>query len=1063
MSCSDNVGDNEKVYTLSSQDVITEVYDNLDTTAITEKNTAVLKLEATKGHENDTKGVGSDEVMFYTPSAESRTFCLEDNESSGHTVSIKDANGTILTEVSNGCKTLDLDSGYYAIDIINADANNDIEHTVFITSTQNNSSTFSGIYSDVDSVDDRAVENKDLEKTTLISFNVCKNCNLLNIKLHNLSFDSNFDQNNLSPRMNDAYFTKLGVSEFDFFSIQNQNENHSKKPLDLTGSTLYGADLTYSVFRDAIFDGVNLEDANLSHAVFIDCSFYGTVLKNVDMTKAVFIRPKYRSSVEIESHVISRVSSTQLIQTNKFVKDWVYYAYQYIASFLIDEKTMGLYIKNVIDKTIKYRTVKAPKGLSFISSPDVVRINNYQGYYVFASMSDGNIYSFSSLVNDWVVLNGSDKCKSAPVASSWNIQNDDSKEQMKTKLIAICHDKVGKLFTWEGTFELANDHTPWINNEYGIDSFDVDISMDSAGNIAYVKDDTLYIKHINGLANNGEINREATISNTDITGSENIHFISNVNLELFSANKAVVMSDGYLYLGNASNYFSRYNPPTNGFIAMPIFFKREYKGGDIYDSKFNERKLMSVNGDGELYYLHYDTTRDWGKYSVNDNIEETTRESDLTFRDSTLDFTYFEDTSFYGLDFSKTKLSHLFFYKVDATKSSFIDLSIPQSYFYDSVFEWTDFSGVTFDEIDWEKNKFYLTVFDGSTFSDKELVSIDNEFFSLNQLIHIKTMLSSFKEVNNLPLELITGSDKFDISNATDIEWYDFTGSSFKNIDKLNFKNLDLIELHLEHTDISGIDANGTVIHNSSFAYANIKDTIFDNTSLVDSSFYQANIVDSSFSGATWKNVDASYGHFQGSDMKKMTIDSSKLDHASFNKSDMSFSSFIGSTSALYGSFIDTILSAAKLSDIDFSNSDFTGANFDSIYDWDLYEQQDTDLSGSVFKNVHFNDAYLRCSDMRGVNLSGASFQDANLSGADLSSLPTPEGSYFVSADFSGVNFQDTDLGDSNLRDSEFDFTGRIISFGDGLHCTGYTTKPKTSSATTCQDGEKPQTECSLH
>jgi len=1033
------------LYELSSDISIVEMHNDLSSIAVTTKNSIVLKLEGVESHENDTNGVGTDSIVFYVDENETRTFCLEDVQNRGHKISLKNSSYKLLFSITEGCKSLDLEKGYYKLLVDNADTNAGIAHTVFLTSTVENDPQYTHMLSTSNSSAKQAVTLGDLQKKTILSFNVCKNCNLQNLKLNNLAFDSVFAENYLAPKLKAPYFDILGTTEEEFFSIQNTNPNYSKNILDLSGSSLHGADLSYSVFRGTIFNGVDFGDANLSHAVFTDCSFDGANFDNVDMEKALFLNPNFGKESSIKQSVISRASVTQtrLYVTNLFGG----YESEYMTAFLTHDNLMVLYnLAPSKGRELFYKS--APKGLRFISPPSIARLNNHLDYSSFARFDNGYVYGYCSQTKKWENLQNSKKCDSSPVALSWS-----EKKEISTKLMVTCHNKKGTLYSWDRTTTGSDNPDAWNEKSYTIDSVEGDIAVNAQGGIAYIKDNKLYVKYLDDLprSDSGSVN-DNSFSPEDITGNPSDYFLSQPDLQLFTQQVTVVMSDGNLYIGDTKGAFKNLGHPDKGILSAPSFAKVEYA-----DSNYQE-KLLLIDGEGEIYYNDFNIENfPWSPYKINSTIEKTVTTHDLEFKNNTLNYTYFEDAKLDYMPLSSNDMTNVVFHSSSLGSSDFKGMDLNETYFYNSSFDSADFSGATISGATWDGNGFFHCNFSNVDFLLKDYRVINNAFkYNYYELV------AQFTNAKNIPVKLFYPYASTPPVDAIILENYDFTGASFNGLESLNFKDIFLTNLKLSKANISDIDATGSTWEGCDLSYATIKNATFDQASLNSLSFYQANIENSSFVGSSWNDVNASYGHFQDSTMTKLDVAKSNLSHASFANSDLSSAEFDKDVKAQNSSFNGATLQGVKFVDIDFSSADFTSANFDSLYDWDTLTQVDSDLSGSNLTGTHFDNATLRCANMNTTQLNKASFNDANLSGTDMSSLPTVENGYFHAADFSGANFQNTNFGNSDLTDAIFDFSGKMIEFGNGLSCDGHYTQPETSSSTICQDGKQPETKCTF-
>jgi len=1058
--------------TVSKKSIINEKSGLLQTQHMTTAHTIALHLEATQTDKSDTGQVGSDTYTVYVDLKHTREYCLENDLDEGHRYTIQDKQGNTLLDISHGCSTINLDKGVYTHTLYNGTVSEGKSHAVFIHPDLTNmtpniaqKSSKMRVYN--------AVQEDILIKKTVISFNTCQGCNLESLDLSNQAFDKQFQSNNLSPKMNDDYFTSLNTSESDFFSSQNMKNTdaYNGSPLNIEEASLQSSNLSYSVFRNANFNGVDFTDANLSHAVFIDSSFQGATFDHTDMTRAVFINPDYTKEFNSKTVIVSKPSISTLFygETNHYYGNSI--------------AAINNHNRLVVLGQYSGQYPPLPNGHHIVSPPSIVANNFTTGFSVFVKADDGYIYEYfrrgnvklygykkgdylrnvwyNKKTNKWYKMGGTSNpvidistniCKSNPVATFINSGGSGS-NQIKNTL--VCHDYNGTLHEWTRYFlnkpENAeySEYGGWSHQSYGIPKTNAEISINHRQNYAYIDGKEEIVYHGYG----------STPPDLYIDKSSN-NYASNVELSTTSRDGlgdylAFVKEDGNVYVGQISSNYTSIGHPPHGVISSPAL------GGK------NGLEVMVLSGDGKLYHKSFDGpidgSTDWNSATASGG----TFSSSFKFTNNNLTETYIDNADLSSLDLSSNTLTKTFFTNVNLSHSSFdnttlTDVVFDASRYFDNVsfksatlnnVSFTnhtddtgdsntdhkniisvDFTGSTIDGLTWTNNIATNAIFDGVTFKDGTITSHDNRFIG-NQPV------ASFRKAVNVPVELVMQETTENINGlkADPLRSYDFSSASFSD----SFYTLDFTDTNMAGArfgsdlkstpvDFKSIDTRGSSWENADLSFVTCDGCNFDNTKLNNTNLYQAQMNNASFKFSSWINTNASYAQFQSGILDSIHIDSS--------------SSIIG-TSFNYSSMIKSDLHGSTLNGATFNNS--------SMYM--------SDLNGSTLNGAIFNNANLACSSMGEVNFTNSHFNSAFLNGVDFSNpISSISNADFSGAHLNGANFQSVTFGSSNLQNAIFDFNGTDIFIDQDTSCKGYTHEPVTTSSTTCPDGNKPASKCNL-
>lgn len=999
-----------------------------------------LHLESTQTHINDTQGIGFDTYKVNVSEEHTREYCLKNSQEVGHRYTMEDAQGTILLNITQGCATINLAKGIYTHKIYNGNKEEDASHRVFVY--HNNNIDLTGINSnasvsnkDSDSSQkkllSRQVENTPLLKQTTLSFNACRGCNLSNTDLSKLSFDAHFTDSDLSPLMNEAYFHSLDTSKAEFFEIQNHNKHRNiTQALDMQEASLYAANLSYSIFRNANFSGVDFTDANLSHAVFIDCTFKGAKFHNVDMKRTVFKNADFSKTFTSPASIVSQPSITRLFTSEK-----TSYADDIIVAINANNRVV---LSSSRGGTIHFTdTLSAlPYGASIVS-PATVSTNNFSGgYSVFVKGSDGYIYEYfkhgnvrgskARVSQTWYKLANTDKCKSNPDVTFKNFGGSGFNELYN---IVACHDKKGTLHTWKRYFynkptsQTDSYYSAWSYIAYTMPITDKEISI-TRYSLAYIEKGNLV--HFNYT--NQSKNHKAILAS------------SRVDLWTESDNGL------YAYIGADGHAYTSYGlvgSPMHGIISAPAI-------GSLNTSA-EPLRVIVLSGDGKLYATNLDGSDSW--YII--ASEQGSISHTFAFTNNNLTEAYIEKTDLSNLNLSSNILTKTFFTQTNLNKSIFENMQLHSTtfdaidYFNDVSFKKStlnnvsftnnkdeeysdhnnnnkniinpDFTGSNINGLIWTNNIAKCPNFNTVTFGDKTVFSHENRFIG-------GTGCSSgtFRGAKNIPLELVLQADNIRGYGTSRLSSYDFSSASFSpSFYTLNFKDADMTDAKFGATDSSSpsvnfknIDATGSTWSNADLSYLVCDGCIFDNAHFDGTTMYQVNLNNSSFINSVWHNINASSAKFQNATLDGLSITgASSIQHTSFNSS----------------SLIKSHLRDRDLSHVSFVNAD------------------------------------LSCSDMESVNFNATDFSDAYLSGANLSRTSDAhiDNATFNKTDFSGANFTSVTFGNSSLYQSTFDFSGNDVIYNPNTKesCTGHKKPPNTTSNTTCPDGNEPSqgNQCKLN
>lgn len=195
-------------------------------------------------------------------------------------------------------------------------------------------------------------------------------------------------------------------------------------------------------------------------------------------------------------------------------------------------------------------------------------------------------------------------------------------------------------------------------------------------------------------------------------------------------------------------------------------------------------------------------------------------------------------------------------------------------------------------------------------------------------------------------------------------------------------KRADLSGAQLDGANLANCDLSGALMQGASLVNADLS-----GSKLVHTNFNDANLKDAKLTGANLLLTD-----FTGAD----------LVNADLSKSGFSSEKELGRTKR-GPSFRDTNLKNGNLSEAYCYASDFTGANLSGV-----------ELSGATLIDSNLSDNDLSQAVMRGADLSGANLQNSNLSAANLQNAllisANLHNSNLTAADIRGANLTSTNL-----------------------------------------------------
>ncbi len=950
------------------QGLVTERSGMLSGAKIAPESTVLMSLEATRGHRNDTGTIGVDSYVVHVGEAQTRTFCL-DNANSLHRFSLLNGAGETVLDMKQGCKTLHLEAGDYTYRFENAATEAGRTHTVFVHSKADPEAL--GAVAVQDTVPKtRALIDSPLSGKTAVDFDRCRGCNLDNADLSHISFNEKIDASSASivyhPAMDPDYFTMLGTDEDTFFGAM-RFESYSGR-LDLRGASLKHADLSYSAFVGADFDGVDFTEANLTHALFIGCSFAGTTWNRTDLHKAVFIDANWTKDYTVESVIVSRPSVTRLFRHQRTDLGGTV-----VAAVDSDGRL-------VLIEDNQARSVVLPGNLYPVSAPVVVTNNFYGGYSVFVKASDGKVHEYlyngwkdglhGTLPEDgWHVLPGSERCKSVPDATFLNMGGAGFNEVLNK---VLCHDEKGSLYQFQRYFynkydtQRKSKFSSWERDRYEIVKTSAALSFNRYNDFVYAAADGLRTDCFDktcqrysvvpfDIASKVDLRAETKIT----TPSGEAHFAyvrndENVYVSYLDMFQGVPKGKSRASVSTGLNESSLGHPPY-GALSTPAIGSLAGNGEKI--------QVIVLSGDGELYRRNADGSNAWRP--LPGSVERTRRR--LTFASNDLTQTYFGNMDLRLIDFGSSTLYQTFFKTCSMDGASFANAELDGVRFKSArLFDNADFGGATVKNGVWKHCKFRRPNFQHTVFSGTT-VAEGNEFYAVSGI------RADFTEAEHIPLALIYGPADAAGADASKLRGFDFTGATFDALDSLDFRGADLSGAHMayvtfERSDGTELDMNGSNWSGADLRHAafircrlsdarlngsvqaenirfkhtnlqgaklngNFKSSLFDHCDIsgMDASGAQMNLA--KFDAVTtYKEAQTK---FVGTNFDAVTFNAVQLRNVDFYKADISSSTFSGRSKLIESNFKNSIFSEgnALLADVVFDGCCFDGVSAGNIND----------------------------------------------------------------------------------------------------------------------------------
>ena len=231
------------------------------------------------------------------------------------------------------------------------------------------------------------------------------------------------------------------------------------------------------------------------------------------------------------------------------------------------------------------------------------------------------------------------------------------------------------------------------------------------------------------------------------------------------------------------------------------------------------------------------------------------------------------------------------------------------------------------------------------------------------------------------------GESIFNQANFADanLENANLTHSIFVDVDLTNIKNkslagANLSEASFAHSDLSGVNLAGVILHSTNFFNANLSGqdfTIIDD--VIDGmSFKKANLSNSNFEGVDLSPKEIFFQVFQNIAHLNLIVDLSKdsfvQDIFSGRHNLLIISSEVRGNDLAVDYIFFNSFAQANLENANFKNADLRYVNFYS-----------TNLTNAVLSGADLRKTFLFNADLSNANLSGADLSGADLSGADLS------------------------------------------------------------------------------
>ncbi len=252
------------------------------------------------------------------------------------------------------------------------------------------------------------------------------------------------------------------------------------------------------------------------------------------------------------------------------------------------------------------------------------------------------------------------------------------------------------------------------------------------------------------------------------------------------------------------------------------------------------------------------------------------------------------------------------------------------------------------------------------------------------------------------------------------------------DLSQVKLAGIDLHEALLEGADLQGVDLSGADLSGAVLARANLGRARLDGANLAGANLGEVDATDASFEGADLRGAVLYKARLQGArlagaDLRKASlleaaiaaadlrgVDATEVLFFQMDLTDVSFAearlgkaSFVQCTALEGLDFSGAALQGTTFVDLRAERPSFRGARADNL----------RVVSASAIPGADFTGASIVRANLRGVDLTGATFEDAMADGADFSEANL-HGARLVSMSGKGARFIRSDLGDADLTGS---------------------------------------------
>lgn len=991
--------------------------------AVKPEDRLLFHLEANSQHEGDTEGVGYDSYKLHIETPHMRTFCFENDQNRSHRLSIADASGKEIASLSNGCADVSLPSGDLTVRLYNGDADKGIAHQVFVL-PEEDYSDYQGALDAAPAVQKaagRSAQQSALVKTKIV-FDRCDQCNLEGLDLSHMTYDRDNNENyfdEMNTTLRDHYFRVAGIDSSEIYAKNFKVSNH-KSILDLSGSDLRGADLSYGVFSYANFEGVDFKDANLSHAVFMKCRFDGAKLDNADLLSAVFINQAYGTSgfapnASLQWQAVSTPSATMLFRSGQASREGQF------ASALLDKRHL-LFSHAVYNENLGHVWTRTIIDDLEAESPPVTVPNNFdQGRSTYIKLSDGYVYnhfepigvydnknrifscdkmSYTSYnANNpslWCRVDGAEQCASSLSAFFENfMDNTDfgtgpNNSEMTSGIVCQGYNNKIHVFSTRFFNRWDDNGGSYYNNKDEIDSsttYDEQtecddlqtLSINSHGQYACIQSDgNLYLGYLTTWkgAYDGPRKESSTIKTpADITRSGSSHVFSMPSRASNDDGVAVVMTqngENDLYYSTDLSSFDNAGHPENvTIVSAPSYhsgFNFSRTPCDKYkncDSLIDQYPYIAVLGSDGQVWRYEIPQQSWVPFGTNEYADPT-----YTPKNREVDYS-FSGMNAYGSWFQSEVFSYM----------NFTDARLDKTFFIGDIFKWSGFKGAELNS-----TVFYqadLSSTDFSTANGVEDLNITSS--NLNGTI-FKGLIIGGMNIENSYLENVDFSGLTFEINAS----YTADGNTFK---ASNFQSTKHVPVNLFYGK-NDLERNASVLRFHDFTEAT-----FDGLETLD--FIGADMTGARMAGVKIKHMDLNGLVWSGAVMSGMVFDSCSFKSARLDTNDSGQIRFTQCNLA-------QAYLKGKYTSAHFDNSDLSGISVDDGTQMNLAHFTSTTMS------------LLLPATMKGVNLnaaafSGVEFYKTDFTAANLGNIFVDSNSKFIECDFSNALVGSSSLDGNSL------------------------------------------------